>query len=67
MSEIPVTDRENITDEEKELFLCDLKTVCAEYFEADDKYTMDVTRTEKGFSVCIIFDAVRIKKFKKPR
>ncbi|MDE5766376.1 MAG: hypothetical protein K2I17_04340 [Clostridia bacterium] len=60
-------DREQMTDEEKELFLCDLKVVCAEYFEADGKYSMDVTRTEKGFSVCIIFDAVRIKKFKKPR
>lgn len=60
-------DREQMTDEEKELFLCDLKGVCAEYFEADGKYSMDVTRTEKGFSVCIIFDAARIKKFKKPR
>ena len=60
-------DREQMTDEEKELFLCDLKNVCAEYFESDGKYSMDVTRTEKGFSVCIIFDAVRIKKFKKPR
>lgn len=62
-----LADREQITDEEKELFLADLKGVCSEYFETDDKYSMDVTRTEKGFSVCVIFDAARIKKFKKPR
>lgn len=60
-------DREIMTDEEKELFVADLKNVCREYFDNDEKYSMDVTRTEKGFSVCIIFDAVRIKKFKKPR
>ncbi len=67
MNDVLTADRDNITEEEKELFLCDLKNVCSEYFEADDKYTLDVTRTEKGFSVCIIFDAIRIKKFKKPR
>ena len=62
-----LTDREQLTDEEKELFLCDLKSVCAEYFEGDGKYSVDVTKTEKGMSVCVIFDAARIKKFKKPR
>lgn len=62
-----LTDREVLTDEEKELFLCDLKAVCGEYFEADGKYSVDVTRTEKGMSVCVIFDASRIRKFKKPR
>lgn len=60
-------DREMMTDEEKELFVADLKNVCREYFDTEEKYSMDVTRTENGFSVCIIFDAVRIKKFKKPR
>ncbi len=67
MTENILIDREQMTDEEKELFLSDLKGVCAEYFETDDKYSMDVTRTKQGFSVCIIFDAARIKKFKKPR
>lgn len=62
-----VCDREQMTDEEKEMFIADLKGVCSEYFETDRKYSLDVTKTEKGFSVCIIFDAVRVKKFKKPR
>lgn len=62
-----ISSMDEMTDEEKELFLLDLKKVCAEYFEADDRYSLDVTRTEKGFSVCVIFDAARIKKFKKPR
>ena len=62
-----IVDREQMTDEEKELFLSDLKNVCSEYFEGGDRYSLDLTRTEKGFSACIVFDAVRIKKFKKPR
>lgn len=62
-----ISDREQMTDDEKELFLSDLKNVCAEYFDGDAKFSLDVTRTEKGYSVCIVFDAVRIKKFKKPR
>ena len=61
------TERDQMTEEEKQLFLADLMGECAEYFETDEKYSMDVTRTEKGFSVCVIFDAVRVKKFKKPR
>lgn len=60
-------DREQMTDDEKQLFLSDLQEVCAEYFESGGKFSLDVTRTEKGFSVCIVFDAARIKKFKKPR
>ncbi len=62
-----ISSMDEMTDEEKELFLIDLKKVCGEYFEADDRYSLDVTRTEKGFSVCVIFDVARIKKFKKPR
>ncbi|MDE7380058.1 MAG: hypothetical protein K2N14_03295 [Clostridia bacterium] len=67
MSDGIVSEREQMTEEEKQLFMSDLKNVCGEYFEADGKYSMDVTRAESGFSVCIIFDAARIKKFKKPR
>lgn len=67
MSEKVFVDREQMTDEEKELFLSDIKGVCSEYFEGCDKYSIDLTRTEKGFSACLVFDAVRIKKFKKPR
>lgn len=62
-----LNEREDMTDEEKQLFLVDLKKVCGEYFETDGRYSMDMTRTEKGFSVCILFDAVRVKKFRKPR
>lgn len=61
------SERDLMTDEEKELFITDLKNVCSEYFEADGRYSVDVTRTERGTSVCIIFDAARVKKFKKPR
>lgn len=60
-------EREKMTDGEKELFLVDLKEVCREYFDGCDKFSLDVTKTEKGLSVCIIFDAVRVKKFKRPR
>ena len=62
-----LNEREDMTEEEKQLFLHDLKHVCGKYFEADGKYSLDMTRTEKGFSVCILFDAVRVKKFRKPR
>ncbi len=66
MNKILLPDREEMTEDEKQLFISDLKSVCGEYFEADGKYSMDVTKTEKGFSVCIIFDAARVKNFKKP-
>lgn len=62
-----LNEREDMTEEEKQLFINDLRHVCREYFEADGKYSLDMTRTEKGFSVCILFDAVRVKKFRKPR
>ncbi len=67
MTGIATVERDTMTDEEKELFLSDLKEVCGEYFESGGKYTVDITKAQDGFSVCIIFDAVRIKKFKKPR
>lgn len=62
-----ILEREEITEEEKQLFIADLKRVCDEYFEGDGKFSLDVTRTENGFSVCVIFDARRIKRFKKPQ
>ncbi len=62
-----LTMREQMTEEEKELFLSDIKRVCSEYFECDGKYSFDSVETEHGFSACIMFDAVRVKKFKKPR
>jgi hypothetical protein len=58
-------EREEMTDDEKKLFVCDLKKVCAEYFECDGGINVDVTRIEEGFSICILFCAHRIKSFKK--
>lgn len=60
-------DREEMSDEEKQLYLADLKAVCEEYFEDSNRYSLDVTRSADGFSVCVIFDARRIKRFKKPQ
>ncbi len=60
-------DRGEMTEEEKELFICDFRKVCTEYFETDGKFTLDVAPNGSGYSVCIIFDAHRIKRFKKPR
>lgn len=59
-------DREDITDLERELFLKDFKRVADEYFEVDGVYDLDVTRTEDGFLVCLIFNARRIKTIRRP-
>ncbi|MGN0806269.1 MAG: hypothetical protein ACI4MC_04450 [Candidatus Coproplasma sp.] len=60
-------DKVVFTEGEKELFTEDLKAVCREYFEGADRYAVDVVSTEKGLSVCIVFDAVRIRNFRKAR
>jgi len=67
MKNTALYEREKMTEEEKELFLSDLRGVCGEYFEADGKYSVDTAATDKGVSVCVIFDAARIRRFKKPR
>jgi hypothetical protein len=59
-------DREEMTEDEKQLYLADIKQVCCDYFDGDERYSLDVTKTDTGFSVCIIFDARRVKRFKKP-
>lgn len=64
---VKTLDKQEMSDEEKEVFICDLKCVCSEYFETGEKFSVDVTDTENGFSVCVLFDAQRIKNFKKPR
>lgn len=58
--------REEMTEEERQLFLCDVKKVCAEYFECDGKFSLETARNEKGLAVCLIFDARRVRKFRKP-
>ncbi len=64
MSVIKLTplERENITETEKTLFLNDFKRVALEYFECNGEPSVDLTRTDEGFSVCVIFSARRIKK-----
>lgn len=56
-----VLDREDISYTEKKLFAEDLKKVANEHFECDGDMGVDVTKTENGFSVCVIFGARRIK------
>ena len=67
MNQLIMPEKEEMTDDEKQLFLADVKRVCEEYFEADGKYSFDIAKTENGFSACIVFDARRVRKFKKPR
>ena len=67
MKGLILPEREEMTDDERDLFLADIKQVCEEYFEADGRYSFNIARSENGFSICIIFDAHRVRKFKKPR
>lgn len=60
-------DREDMTDLERELFLKDLKRVADEYFETNGETTLEVTRADEGFLVCVLFTARRIKSVKKPQ
>lgn len=58
-------DREDMTDLERELFLKDLNKVTDEYFETGGGFDLEVTRSEEGFLVCVIFTARRIKSIKR--
>jgi hypothetical protein len=53
--------REDMTESEKKLFTQDLKDLLNEYFEREGAVTLDITRTQNGFSVYILFPARRIK------
>ena len=66
VNKILALDREDMSDFERELFLKDLRKVCDEYFESDDTATLEVTRSDDGFLVCVIFTARRVKSLKKP-
>ena len=59
-------DREDMTDLERELFLKDFKRIADEYFEVNGACDLEVTRSEDGFLVCIIFNAHRIKNIRRP-
>lgn len=60
-------DREDMSDLERELFLTDLKRVTDEYFESDGKVSLEITRSDEGFIVCVLLTAHRIKNVKKPQ
>jgi hypothetical protein len=59
-------DRDDMSDFERGLFLKDVQRVNDEYFECDGEPALEVTRTEDGFLVCVIFNARRIKSLKRP-
>ncbi len=59
-------DRDGMSEAEKALFLKDLKKVAEEYFECDGDATLEVTRANGGFLVCVIFTSRRIKSPKSP-
>ncbi len=60
-------DRDDMSDLERELFLKDLKRVTDEYLESDGEATLEVTRADEGFIVCVLMTARRIKNIKKPQ
>lgn len=58
-------DREDMTDLERELFLKDFKRIAEEYFEPESGFDLEITRSEDGFLVCVIFGARRIKNLRR--
>lgn len=62
-----IADNTVFTEGEKELFIEDLQSVCREYFEDSERFGVDVVTSANGLSVCIVFDAVRVRNFKKAR
>lgn len=65
-NKIIALDREEMSDFERTLFLKDLKKVTDEYFESNGDSTLEITRTEGGFLICVLFTARRIKTVKSP-
>lgn len=59
-------DRDDMSDFGRALFLKDLKKVTDEYFETSGDATIEVTRAEDGFLVCVLFTARRVKSVKNP-
>ncbi len=60
-------DRDDMSDFERELFLSDIKKVTDEYFESNGDASLEITRTEGGFLICLLMSARRIKNVKKPQ
>lgn len=66
IKESVILDRDDMSDFERGLYLKDVDFVNGEYFECDGKPTIEITRTEEGFLVCVLFAARRIKSVKRP-
>lgn len=60
-------DRDDMSDFERELFLSDIKKVTDEYFESNRDSSLEITRTDDGFLICILMSARRIKNVKRPQ
>lgn len=60
-------DREDMAEPVRELFLKDLKRVTDEYFESEGEASLEVTRGDDGFLICVLMTARRIKSVKKPQ
>ena len=60
-------DRDDMSDFERDLFLSDIKKVTDEYFESDGQASLEITRTDEGFLICLFLTARRIKNVKKPQ
>ena len=59
-------DREDMSEFARQLFLKDTMRVIQEYFECDGAASLEITRSEDGFLVCVLFSARRVKSVKNP-
>ena len=60
-------ERDIMTETERELLKRDIVRVAEEYFETDGQAEIDIKRTERGYSVCLLLHARRIKKIWSPQ
>ncbi len=60
-------DREDMPEFARRLFLKDIKRVLEEYFECEGDSSLEITRAENGFLVCVLFSARRVKSLKNPQ
>ena len=61
----PTFERQIMSETERKLLKRDLMRVAEEYFETEGG-VIDVTATENGYSVCLVFSARRIKNMHTP-
>lgn len=57
-------ERQIMTEAERDLLKRDMMRVAEEYFETDGEPDVDITSTQNGYSVCLVFGARRIKYIK---